>query len=176
MTSMHVADASPSATRAAEEGPHSGWSTFDAKLEGARFHLLHGIVAAGEFDAAEAERLAGELEQLAQSYGYGTADSYLTDAEGMADDEIASNAQLLFTKQSLFDEDGEEDSYFVEVRTSERLLFAAAATPEARSFLGADSRGEDWTGARGTLHDRMKAAFVRGRDMRASQSFSNPAP
>jgi hypothetical protein len=176
MSARHVADASPSVAAAAENGPHGGWSTFDCKLEGARFHLLHEGVAASEFDAVEAERLAGELESLAQSYGYGTADSYLAAADGLSDDEIAENPHLAVMKQNLFEEDGEEDAYFVEVRTSERLLFAAAATPQAKSFLGADGHDEDWSGAGGTLYDRMKTGFLRGRDMRRSQSFEAPKP
>lgn len=172
----NVADASPSVAEAAKNGPHGGWASFDCRLEGARFHLLHEIVSAETFDAAEAERLAAELEELALSYGYGAADNYLAKAEGLQDDEIGEDPSLALQRRSIFEEDGEEDAYFAEVRASERLLFAAAATGEAEAFLGAGFRAANWDGAFGPLHERMKAAFVRGRDMRAAQSFRKPSP
>lgn len=176
MTQTHVEDAHPSVVAEADKGPHKGWSYFDSKLEGARFHLLHGVVSQDPFDPAAAGRLADELESLSQSYGYGSADSYLVDTAGMSDDDVSSDVPLSVQKANLFDDDGEEDPYFIEVRNSERIMLEAAATPEAREFLGAGDHGADWKGAWGPMHSRMKAAFCRGRDMRAEQTFSAPAP
>lgn len=176
MKSTRIEDAHPELAKAAEAGPHTGWSTFDCKLEGARFHLMHGLVSAEAFDGIEADRLLDELEALSQSYGYGSADSYLTDAAGLSDEEIGENPFLSSQRENLFVEGGEEDQYFVEVRMSERLLMAAAATPEAKDFLGWAMHGEGWDGAYGPIHARMGAAFCAGRDRRAKQEFNAPRP
>lgn len=176
MKNLRVNDAPLSVARAAEKGEHKGWSTFDSKLEGARFHMLHQAVSGPAFDAVESSRLLDELETLAQSYGYGQADSYLTDAHGLSGEEIEAKPHLAIQRDSLFADDGEEDPYFVEVRTSERLLLAAAATPEAEAFLGRADHGDGWAGMWGPVHVRMQEAFRRGRDMREAQSFSSPSP
>lgn len=176
MTHRHIEDAHPSVVAEAENGEHKGWSSFDTKLEGARFHLIHGLVSGQPFDPAEAERLLAELESLAQSYGYASTDSYLVDAYDRSDEDISSNPFLSSQRENLFDEDGGEDPYFIEVRASERALLKAAATDDARSFLGADSHAAGWQGAWGSIHARMQDAFRRGRDLRAAQTFSAPAP
>jgi len=171
-----VKDAPRELTVESEAGPHKGWSTFDSGNEGARFHLLHGLVSARVFDVVAAGKLLNELSSLAHSYGYGTADSYLTDASGLSDDEIEANPELAFLRDRLFD-DYEEDQYFIEVRTSERALYAAAATPEARDFLGDNAHRLRWDGAWGTIHRIMTDSFRAGRDSRQSiESSSSPAP
>lgn len=176
MSNMHVYDAHPSVAEEAKHGEHGGWSTFDTKLEGARFHLMHSAVASDPFDAATAGRLFDELDALAQSYGYGVTDSYLADTAGMSDEDIDGSVELSIQRDNLFEEIGEEDPYFNEVRSSERKLLAAAATPEAREFLGVAGHPEAWDGAWGAIYRRMEEAFVRGRDMRAAQNFDAPKP
>ena len=176
MSTVHIPDASPKLQAASGKGKHRGWSTFDIALEGSRFQALHDLVSAPAFDGHHAIAVLDELEALAQSYGYGQADSYLAGAEGLSDEEISANPFLAMQRDSTFKEDGEEDQYFIEVRNSERILLAAAATPEARAFLGGSSHGEDRKGAWGPVHERMKGAFRRGRDMRESLSSQAPQP
>lgn len=173
---MHVEDAHPDVAAEAEYGPHRGWSTWDSKLEGARFHLIHRVVAADPFDAIEAERLLAELSQLAGSYGYAVADSYHASADGLEDGEIGGNPDLASLRENLYGEDGHEDPYFVEVRASERLLAAASKTEEAKAFLGIGLPGTAPDGAGGTVFNRMHAAFIQGRDRRAEQTFRPLAP
>jgi len=169
-----VQDAPLELVREAEKGPHKGWSTFDLKLEGARFHLLQGIVASETFDADAAWRILSELEAFATGYGYGTADSYLTDAVGMTDDEIDADPQLSLMRDHLFD-NPEEDQYFNEVRESGRALLAGAATAEAREFLTSrkDSPyGPSQDGSYGIVFSTMMKAFEAGRDERKSLNAS----
>jgi len=176
MSHLNAYDAHPSVAEEAKHGEHAGWSTFDTKLEGARFHLIHAAVAIDPFDPATAGRLLDELDALAQSYGYGVTDSYLADTAGLSDEDIDGNVELSIQRDNLFEEIGEEDPYFAEVRSSERKLLAAAATAEARQFLGAAGQPESWDGAWGPIYRRMEEAFVRGRDMRAAQTFDAPKP
>jgi hypothetical protein len=174
-----VQDAPLELVREAGQGPHKGWDTFDLKLEGARFHLLQQAVAAEPFDEGAARRVLGELESLAYSYGYGTADSYLTDASGMSDDEIEADPQLLLMRENIF-ENPEEDQYFHEVRVSGRILLAGAATAQARDFLTSrvDSPfGTCAGGSYGIVMTRMMKAFEAGRDERRNLDASkSPTP
>jgi len=174
-----VQDAPLELVREAGKGQHKGWDTFDLKLEGARFHLLQQAVEAGTFDAAEAVRLVGELESLAYSYGYATADSYMTDAVGLSDDEIDADPQLSLMRDHLF-ENPEEDQYFHEVRTSGRALLAGAATAAAREFLSSrvgSPYGASADGSYGIVFSSMMKAFEDGRDERKNLYASKaPAP
>jgi hypothetical protein len=165
-TAMTVDTSSASADvgRAVMQGPHSGWSYFDEHLDGARFHRLGEIVAAPAFDGEAAETAAAELEALAQSHGYGVADSHFADmARGSLGSE-EREAQLEASGAYL--DDPTEGDYFTEVRSSERALLAASATDEARSFLGGRDHPASWDGAFGSLHDRMERAFHAGVGMR----------
>jgi len=167
MSSRHVEEASEQLAAAVRTSVHKGWSTFDERLEGARFHLLHEIVSKPVFDAVEAGRLVSELEQLAHSYGYGVADSYLCSASGLDEEQISDNPELLSARENLYEEEGENDQYFMEVRASCRLLREAAASAEAREYLEENS-----------IQDRMAESFRLGRDVRTSQEFpaSSAAP
>lgn len=169
-----VEEAPDEIVSAAKEGPHAGWDTFDLRLEGARFHLLQGIVASAPFDADAAQDVLADLEAFARSYGYGTTDTYLTDAAGKSDDEIGSDPQLALMRENIFD-NPEEDQYFHEVRISGRALLAGAATAEARDFLTPrkDSPfGPGGDGSYGAVYSCMMRAFEAGRDERKNLDMS----
>ncbi len=80
---------------AAEAGPHRGWETFDMKNEGVRVQHLHDLVSAPVFNEEEAESVLSELKSLAQSYGYGSADSFLFSAAGETLDEMHEKTQCM---------------------------------------------------------------------------------
>ncbi|MDW9481733.1 hypothetical protein GOB57_24095 [Sinorhizobium meliloti] len=159
-TNTHQAD---DLTRArALVGPHRGWDTYDIGNEGARIHLIHEAVMTVPFPRDHADALLTELEAFADSAGYADADSCLHAISAGKDETL--NA---FMRASVFEEHGEND-YFAEVRKSERALYAAARTPEAREFLGEHGRMA-WDGAYGTLSRKMLAAYEHGRDLKASE-------
>lgn len=154
-------------------GPHRGWNTYDIGNEGARMHLIHEAVMTVPFPRARALAFLAELEAFAHSAGYADADSCLH-AISRSDDQQINEIM----RASVF-EDHEESDYFAELRKSERVLYSAAASPEAREFLGENGRAE-WDGAYGALSRVMIAAYQRGRDLKASEaaapSASAPSP
>jgi hypothetical protein len=147
--------------RAASEGYHSGWSTFDIQNEGVRMHVLDGIVSAARFDADAAEEIVGELVSFAQSFGYADADSFLHRANIVSEDDEEANQILEIERQQLFD-DYEENDFFAEYGTSLKRLGDVAATPEAIEFLGSPAR---W----GKIYRAVVEAYERGRDMKVAQ-------
>lgn len=146
------------------QGPHKGWDTFDAQLEGARFHQLHELASAEEFDTIKVEQLITELESLSQSNGYALADSYLFT--------LGDGPETPWTesmKEELFDNEGSDLDYFCEVRNSCALISKVAKTDEARALFPGLFNSP--------LEARMKKAFTVGRDLRqAQEATSSPAP
>lgn len=162
----NTTQASQEIMEAVENGNFRDWATFDAGLEGARFHALANILSASPFDAQAAEALLEELETFAQSYGYATADSYLTSAEGLDDDEIAATPELSILREQLF-ENEEEDYYLILARKTERQLAEIAVDDAAFEFLGLPRNEPNPFGTPGCVYTRMHEAMKRGRDMRA---------
>lgn len=154
------------------DGPHKGWSCFDEKFEGARYQMLHELVSAETFDAETAQVVLSELEDYAQSYGYGSADSALHQYGHLSDDELEEedNIQAKIVMDDLFDNDGDNDQYFSELLTSEAALRDAAQTPEALHFLGMKHANDSY----GTIWDTVKTAFIRGRDMK-KEEYNTPS-
>lgn len=154
-------------------GPHRGWNTYDIGNEGARMHLIHEAVMTVPFPRDRAETCLAELEAFAHSAGYADADSCLH-AISHSDDEQMNEIM----RASVF-EDHQESDYFAELRKSERALYAASASPEAKQFLGEKGR-HDWDGAYGALSSVMVLAYERGRDLKAAEAakpaVSTPAP
>lgn len=143
-------------------GPHRGWTTFDIGNEGSKIQLLHEAVQMVPFPKDVATGLLESLRAFAGSAGYADADSCLYAISCGTDETL--NA---IHHASVFD-DHEENDYFAEVRNSERLIFAVAATKEARSFLG-DTGQPGWNGTRGTIYRVMLAEYENGRDMKAAE-------
>lgn len=154
-------------------GPHRGWNTYDIGNEGARLHLIHEAVMTVPFPRARAEVFLAELEAFAHSAGYADADSCLHAISHSGDEQMNE-----IMRASVFD-DHQESDYFAELRKSERALYVAATSPEAREFLGENGRRE-WNGASGTLSRIMASAYERGRDLRAAEAAkpaaSAPSP
>lgn len=168
MTYVEVFESSHRLAVAAAAGPHKGWSTFEIALEGARFHQIHELLQAPEFGAAEekaVEQLVLELESLANSVGYGAADSWLAraDLNGPSDAMEADRRAMM----DLF----ETDDYLAEVIASERKLQQAAATAEARTCVNF-RLGEG--GVHGPIHHRMAAAYADGRETRLAEQGRIP--
>lgn len=164
---MHATTASQEIQDRAAKGPHRGWDTFDLGLEGARFQLLHEAVVAAPFDTAAAEHALSELDGLAQSCGYADADSHLHEYGGDYEEGSEQAICAEISRAAVFDDPG-ESSYFSEVYKSEKTLFAAAATREARNFLSAETFG--------TVYRVMMTAYERGRDMKADEAKPSAAP
>ena len=148
-------------------GTHSHWSSYDPGLEGARWHALQGLVSKAPFDDVAAEALAEELVALGHGYGYGQADSFMSDfprkPDPLYDDAAESddydaeeNARL-----ALFDA-YHESEYFENTFASEDRITTASVTGEAKAF----SRG---------LANRIDKAFLTGRDLCVSE-FVAPEP
>lgn len=158
---------SDEAIEAAENGPHRTWNTYDMQNEGVRIHTLHNLVSADAFDAEEAKAVLTELEQLSRSYGYGTCDSLLFDMgnKTRADLEDATVLQIRFD-DLFYNED--EDDYFHNANSSERKLWEAAKTKEARDFLKGNHIS--YSGYNGALSSTMLAGFRHGRDMKALEA------
>lgn len=141
-------------------GPHSIWIQFDEKLEGARWQRIHEAVSAIPFESAAAAYSGRELEAFAYGYGYAHADSFLTDAHGLSDEEISDDPSLASHREELFG-DYSEGSYFSAVYQSQSILLRAAATPQASTFVNG-------------LVTRMEDAYAAGRDVRVAEQ--EPAP
>jgi len=165
MTDINTFTAPDELVARAKSGPHRGWDTFDLHLEGARMHLLHETVSAPEFDEGAAGTLLAELTAFAQGKGYGDADTYFHGLGGGTDNDDTVNE---IHRAMVFDEP-EEGDYFSEVRTSEKLLLAVAATDAARAFIS-PSRGVFM------LSEAMLEAYGRGRDMKAAEVAPSLAP
>lgn len=168
MTKVNTFHADGLTREKALAGPHRGWDTYDIGNEGARIHLIHEAVTTVPFPRVRAEAFLAELEAFAHSAGYADADSCLH-AISRSDDEQMNEIM----RASVFD-DHQEGDYFAELRKSERALYAAAASPEAREFLGENGR-TGWNGAYGELSRVMVAAYERGRDLRASEAAAPAA-
>lgn len=136
-------------------GPHSIWTQFDEKLEGARWQRVHEAVSANPFEAAAAAYSGRELEAFAYGYGYAHADSFLTDTHGLTEEEISDDPSLASHREELFG-DFSEGSYFSAVYQSQSILLRAAATPQASTFVNG-------------LVTRMEDAYAAGRDLRVSE-------
>lgn len=152
---------------AAENGPHRTWSTFDIQLEGVRMHTLHNLVSADTFDEAEARAVLDELMQLSRSNGYATCDSLLFEIG----DKTRADLESEIEKQIYFDGvflNEDEDTYFHDVNTTEKILWVAAKTVEARNFLKGDHIS--YSGYHGALSSTMLEAYRHGRDMRALEA------
>lgn len=160
-----------------KDGPHKGWSCFDEKFEGARYQMLHELVSAETFDAETAQVVLSELEDYAQSYGYARADSALHSFGHLTEDELDEdeNVEAKIIMDELFENDGENDSYFHEVLNSEKALKEAARTPEALNFLGFNDTKKS---SYGTIWPTVNSAFIRGRDMKKEEydTPSGPRP
>lgn len=176
MTRIKNTDAAPEdlATRA-KSGPHKGWNTFDEKFEGSRYQLLQELVSSEVFDSDHATVVLSELEDYAQSYGYGCADSALHSFGHLTEDELDEdeNVEAKIIMDELFENDGESDSYFHEVLNSEKALKEAARTPEALNFLGFNDTKRS---AYGTIWATVNSAFIRGRDMKKEEYETVKAP
>jgi hypothetical protein len=152
---------------AAENGPHRTWSTFDIQLEGVRMHTLHNLVSAATFDQAEANAVLDELKQLSRSYGYATCDSLLYEIGDKTRADLDSEIEKQIRFDGVFINE-DEDTYFHDANTSEKLLWGAAKTVEARNFLKGDHIS--YSGYNGALSSTMLEAYRHGRDMRALEA------
>lgn len=160
MEYVEVTESSRDLAKAAAAGPYAGWSAWDMRLEGARFHSLHQILSGSAFGFAErveAELAIRELESLAYSTGYADADVWISRAKVRAgqDAHDADRAAVM--------DEFDSDDYLAEVIASERRLSRAASTSEARKFINVEI-GEG--GAYGPLHRRMATAYMHGKDSR----------
>lgn len=172
MTRIKNTEAAPTELEArTNNGPHKGWGTFDNKFEGARFQLLHDLVSAETFDIESARVILSELEDFAQSYGYGTADNVLHSYGHLTEDDLEDDSNIVarITMDELFNHDGENDQYFTEVYTSEEALKTSAKTPEAIHFLGLSKINDG-----GHIWSTINSAFLRGRDMK-KEEYDAPA-
>ena len=113
-----------------EEMPqHRHWDTYDMTLEGCRYNVLHELVAQPRFDAVRAEAVLAELEALAQSKGWGEADSFYS--AGYVDD---LHSEYAAAQRANFEED--PDSQYSNYQDRSFIhLEQAAATEEACAFL-----------------------------------------
>ena len=148
----------------AENGPHRTWSTFDIQLEGVRMQALHNLIAANTFDEQEATVILAELAQLSQSYGYACCDTLLHQIGDKTRDDLNSEVDVQIQFDNVFSNE-DEDTYFYDVNTSERILWENAKTGEARNFLKGDHIS--YSGYNGRLSSTMLEAYRRGRDMKA---------
>jgi hypothetical protein len=163
----HLKTYSTDDIQAAKAGPHRTWDTYDMQNEGVRMHTLHTLVSADDFDATEAKAVLGELTALSQSYGYASCDSLLFDLGQRTRADLEDETVMQIRFDELFD-NHEEDGYFFDANTSEKTLWHAAKSEEAKNFLKGDHIS--YNGYNGILSSSMSEAFVRGRDMKALQA------
>ena len=156
---MAIVDDKPYGRHYEEMPEHKHWATFDMILEGCRFNLLHELVGAAAFDAARAGSVLEDIEALAQSKGYGDEDSFIWEAGGPLHGDPAYAA----AREDQHNDDPDAD-YTGSVDASVGLLSAAAASPEAQSFVS-------------RIGSTVADARVRGRRMRDEQQDAvRPAP
>lgn len=158
---------SDEAIEAAQKGPHRTWDTYDMQNEGVRIHTLHNLVSADQFDAEEAKAVLTELAQLSRSYGYATCDSLLCEIGDKTRADLEDETVMQIRFDGLFYEE-DEDGYFHDANRSEKRLWEAAKTGEARNFLKGDHIS--YNGYNGALSSTMLAAFRHGRDMKALEA------
>lgn len=155
----------PEQIEQAEKGPFSHWSTFDMALEGVHYDQLRRIVCARHFEQAKAEAILAEIGNLAQSYGYGVADSFLTDTARMSAEEIEANDVLAITRAGIFDDPG-DDAYFHSVHQSDEALTHAPVSLAAAR----------WVQENTPLHDFVERRYRDGVVMRTQDDAAQPAP
>lgn len=136
MASEHPDTQAVSAEREAEVavGPHSHWSSFDLKFEGARYHALHEIVSAPAFNAVAANETALQIFAFARGWGDAEASTYLNEYGNKSPDEIEEDSLASIRHDDLF-HSYDETEYFECVSKSARLISEASATPEAKAFV-----------------------------------------
>jgi hypothetical protein len=144
---------------AASSGPHSGWDTFDMQNEGVRMQAIQNLVTAPVFDAAKADAVVVDLSIFTKAYGYGLADSYLTDTDGMTDEEIDADPMKSIIRDAVFGGNWDQDIYFIEAFASAEIIRDGAVTAEARKWV-ADLR----------LIDVMEKAYRAGAEERRDQT------
>jgi hypothetical protein len=152
------------AIEAAKKGPHGTWDTYDMQNEGVRINTLHNLVSADAFDGEEAKAVLTELAQLSRSYGYASCDTLLFEMGNKTRADLEDETIMQIRFDDLF-HDEDEDSYFHDANRSEKKLWEAAKTQEARNFLKGDHIS--YNGYNGALSSTMLAAFRHGRDMKA---------
>lgn len=133
---------------------HQHWSHYDEALEMASFDALHAKLTAGSPDTAAEE---AELARLADSAGYGEADTFCSSAAGLEPKpgETAYHKVLREQFESYMDGD-----YWNCIDGSENLI--SAISPEARVI-----------GKR--VCQSMRDAFEAGRQRRLDMEQA-PAP
>ncbi len=144
-------------------GKHAHWAEFDESLEQASWNAIQAAVDGGAVptpDMPEAVRLA----EYARSYGYGEADSHVSDLGVEApEDEAEDRAARREAFEAYMD-----GPYWNHVDRSQRILAAAG---EGRTDGEAIRRGAD------AVAQSMRDGFEAGRkerlDMEASAA---PAP
>lgn len=138
------------------ESRHGHWAHYDESLEMAEFDRLHAIVAGGRVPDSAPGGDLDRLLQLAQSYGYGEADSHLTMMADKSAEEIESDPYLASLRDA-YEALGESD-YHACIARSEELLRR-------------DAHSEDQRRAVASVCDAVRRAVWRGRTMREEGAF-----
>lgn len=145
--------------QAAKLGPHGHWAAFDEHLECARWAALHKVVDAQPFEAKRATELLDELKEGATSYGYASEDSF---RYAMSNNDPDSDESIAMREAHENPQDN--DDYYAAVDRSVNILMDAAASDEARRFVG-------------DIAMAIQDAAERGRDSRAEMDEAvSPAP
>lgn len=152
----------------AKQGPHAFWDMFDMANEGLRLHLLHKILEEPIFDEFRAQAMLNAAGDLANAYGYGSADSLWSwvGDRTLEEMEASEDPNFMALYEGLFN-DASENDYFIFARQSAEKLFEAAATPEAKAFLIGEAQAFD--PYRNRVYETLLDQFGKGRDIKTVQ-------